>query len=353
MSKKLVKTAKQQFEERLRQLHTFVEQVIDKDMYFYGCMDADFDFYVLYSDADKEFYECRYGRQFEDVMQSEEFLLAMVRRFDEGARKIRPLFEWYASADHEINEAAPLDFRDVANIGIEKEFITFQDVEIEVEDEPKIITAREKWEAASIMAKTLWSSDAETVKVEQTDSFVRFFRSDDILSCYEYPSLEEMRKDESFAVRIIDVLVESCQTNRLADFLKWTKSGGAFPLPIEIIFHSEFQGYKFTEYEDDRKESPKQDFKEELDALRTKMVAHIEQLCEQGMTLNMEVLCRNYILTWTDRSFLLCEEIEDCWIAKDDKGEWNLYRKERDGEWDSGIGCFTVETLQNIIEALQ
>ena len=355
MSKKLVKTAKQQFEERLRELGLLDVWKSQGACGRIGTYVWDNDSIVIFvhEDDDDKYSEFFYP-PFEELREDETFCKECLKEFacNSDDRFVASLVRWIVD-----NGERPLDPEDVyhpANHLLLKESHDFEDFYEEVE-EPKVLTAREKWDAASVVAKTLWSNDAETVKVEQTESFVRFYRADDILSCYEYPSLEEMRKDEKFSIRIMEVLVESCQTEHLGKFFNWVKCGGAFPLPIEIIFHSEYQGYKFTEYEDDRKESPKQDYKNEMDALRKKMVGHIIQLCEQGMTVNVDSLTKRIALGWEDNSFVYTEDIKDLFVKKAENGEWlfcyTSYSSGRSDEYP--FKYLSIETLQMFIEAMQ
>lgn len=351
MSKKLVKTAKQQFEERLKELTLLTSYQGVKDEKFYLCENGHKEMSILRDSEDLGFIEYKYQGGYQSMIDSEEFLYNIVCRFNEIGEPVKHIFDWYASADKDLTPFTVYDIWQCMEYLSQE---VFEDLYEEVE-EPKVLTAREKWDSASVVAKTLWSNDAETVKVEQTDSFVRFYRADDILSCYEYPSLEEMRKDETFAIRIMEVLVESCQTEHLGKFFNWVKFGGSFPLPIEIIFHSEYQGYKFTEYEDDRKESSNQDFKDEMDALRKKMVEHIIQLCEQGMTVKVDSLTKRIALGWEDNSFVYTEDIKDLFVKKAENGEWlfcyTSYSNGRSDEYP--FKYLSIETLQMFIEAMQ
>lgn len=351
MSKKLVKTAKQQFEERLKELTLLTSYQGLKDERLYLCENDHKEMSVLRDSNEHGFIEYKYQGSYQSMVDSEEFLYNMVCRFKEIGEPVKYIFDWYASADKDLT---PFTVYDIWQCMEYLTQLAFEDLYEEVE-EPKVLTAREKWDAASVMAKVLWSNDAETLKVEQTESFVRFYRADDILSCYEYPSLEEMRKDETFSIRIMEVLVESCQTEHLGKFLNWVKRGGLFPLPIEIIFHSEYQGYKFTEYEDDRKESPNHDFKDEMDALRKKMVEHIIQLCEQGMTVNVDSLTKQIALVWEDNSFVYPEDIKDLFVKKAENGEWKFcYTSYSNGRSDEyPFKYLSIETLQMFIEAMQ
>lgn len=91
----------------------------------------------------------------------------------------------------------------------------------------------------------------EACFVEITSKFIKFFRTDyhrDFF-CYEYPSLAEMKKDKQFIKDITDCLVESGQYNE-KDMNNWIASTNDIPpFPISVIFRSDYQNYKFTEWE--------------------------------------------------------------------------------------------------------
>lgn len=113
------------------------------------------------------------------------------------------------------------------------------------------ITPRILWENAKENAICLWDAGYDACFVEITSNFIKFFRTDynrDFF-CYEYPSLAEMKKDKQFIKDITDCLVETCQYNE-KDMNDWIASNDEMPpFPISVIFHSDYQNYKFTEWE--------------------------------------------------------------------------------------------------------
>ena len=116
--------------------------------------------------------------------------------------------------------------------------------------EPQI-TPRMQWENAKENAICLWDSDYDACFVEITPKFIKFFKTDyhNEFTCYEYPSLAEMKKDKRFVKDITDCLVESCQYDE-GDMNNWIASENCMPpFPISVIIHSEYQNYKFTDWE--------------------------------------------------------------------------------------------------------
>lgn len=109
---------------------------------------------------------------------------------------------------------------------------------------------KRNWENASKNAVTLWDNGNECVKVEITSSYVKFFRCDDfICSCYTYRPLHQLKHDDIFVSEIIKTLMESCQYNE-SEFNAWILGNCELPpFPISVIFHSDYQGYRFEEYE--------------------------------------------------------------------------------------------------------
>ena len=113
------------------------------------------------------------------------------------------------------------------------------------------ITPIEYWEDAKENAVCLWDEKYDACFVEITSKFIKFFKTDYYKDffCYEYPSLAEMKQDEQFIKDITDCLVESCQYNE-KDVNDWIASNDDMPpFPISVIFHSDYQNYKFTEWE--------------------------------------------------------------------------------------------------------
>ena len=81
-----------------------------------------------------------------------------------------------------------------------------------------------EWRKASANAITLWNQPYEEVKVEITKNYVKFFRRDDILSCYTYPPLHEMKKDNKCLQALLDTMYEACMWDELKAMKVWEEN---------------------------------------------------------------------------------------------------------------------------------
>lgn len=247
--KKLVKTAKQQFEERLSNFINPIKEVCHYSTY-YLCTDEQGFCVILYSYNEGEanvYKEFSFGKKLDDIYTDEDFLCFIVDYWSEYiSSPIKELFEWYASADRENTPFSIdiiLQFAKVCNKTI------FEDLYEEIPD-VRIITAKEQWEEASADAKVLTLDEEHTLKVKITDKNVVFYRSDDMYARIEYPSLEQMRADTCFVCEVTDSMNEANMQDDIAKFLRWVRVGGDFPIPLSVIFYSDYQNYKFEGYED-------------------------------------------------------------------------------------------------------
>lgn len=110
--------------------------------------------------------------------------------------------------------------------------------------------AYKMWTNDSVNAITLWNTVSEEVKVEITPRYIKFFRRDDSFTCYTYPPLHELKKDKQFYKDVRDCMAEANMTDEIALLDKWLKSSCDMPLfPISVIFHSDYNNYKFKDYE--------------------------------------------------------------------------------------------------------
>ena len=113
----------------------------------------------------------------------------------------------------------------------------------------KCSSNRVAWESASNKAITLWNTQYEEVKVEITKQYLKFYRRDDILSCYTYPPIHELKKDYNFKQDMKFILEESGDWDETA-FKNWIMSDCDLPpFPISSIFASDYNKYKFFEFE--------------------------------------------------------------------------------------------------------
>lgn len=108
--------------------------------------------------------------------------------------------------------------------------------------------AREEWEKDSAKAITLWNQPCETLKVEITRDWVKFFRRDDMLTCYTYRPLHLLKCDNYFIGEIKATLEESCQYNE-EEFNNWLVGDCDMPpFPISVIFTSDYTEYTCKVY---------------------------------------------------------------------------------------------------------
>ena len=111
-----------------------------------------------------------------------------------------------------------------------------------------VVTPLDLWKKAI----TLWNQPYEEVKVEITSQYVKFFRRDDILSCYTYPPLHELKKDKKCINALKDIMYESCMWDELKAMKTWEENDCDMPpFPISVIFASDYQGYAFSEWDED------------------------------------------------------------------------------------------------------
>lgn len=108
---------------------------------------------------------------------------------------------------------------------------------------------RAAWESASKTAVTLWNTPHEEVKVEITKQYLKFYRRDDILSCYTYPPIHELKKDDKFKQDMKFILEEGGDWDETM-FNNWVMGDCDLPpFPISYIFASDYNKYKFYEFE--------------------------------------------------------------------------------------------------------
>ena len=247
MGKKLVKTAKQLFEERLSELNvvnTF--KLCDTEIY-YLCEDSKAHVYIL-RDQDGEYKELVYGMQYEALVLGERFLSTMTERLSDASLPVKPLFDWYASADHD-NE--PFNLLDVFMCSLEENIVVYEDLYEEEPDEPKVITAREQWEKESEKAVSVQGSEHYTYKVERTEEAIVFYTIKYGAYLKEvYPPLSELRKDAEFVTNYISFVRNTHDTDMEAA-LEWLAGREYTMSEITLLdIYDIAKEKKVTEYED-------------------------------------------------------------------------------------------------------
>ena len=127
MSKRLVKTAKQQFEEELRGLSdakTFKLMKDESVVLYYG-HDAEGNFRILRRYYDKEYSQSKFNCSYDKILADRRLVETIGYRFVERDLPLGPLFDWYASADRK-NE--PFTIFDVYMSGLAETRENFKDI---------------------------------------------------------------------------------------------------------------------------------------------------------------------------------------------------------------------------------
>lgn len=232
--KKLVKSAEQQFEERLNKLENIIKHELGENFSTFYSGNENGNFIMLYKSVypDISIYIVDFEMPYTDLVNSEDFLSAMVNRYEESGKKIKPFFVWYANGcDLKENTHMIVDIWNT-DLG---EMYKIEDIYEEITD--KVITAEQQFEEESKNAKEI----LPFLKVEQTSSNIIFYQNDkgDYYR-FCYPSLEVMRKDKDFVFQMLKVMTNDFTKEDLATFMNWVDEGGEFPFPLSVIRSMEY-----------------------------------------------------------------------------------------------------------------
>lgn len=224
MSKRLVKTAQQQLEERLRSLTVLTTYKGVKDVTLYLCEDEHKQMSILRESEEWGRNEYKFQGSYQSMIESEEFLYAITCRFNEIGEPVKNIFDWYASADKDLTPFTVYDILQL-DLYLESETVTFGDIYEEVPD-VRVITAQEQWEKESTGAETISTlSNGSVYKVMQTDASLTFFVHQNGEYFKEvYPPLEELRKDAHFAMAYLSH-VRAMHDSDLCSALDWIQTG--------------------------------------------------------------------------------------------------------------------------------
>lgn len=224
MSKRLVKTAKQQLEERLRSLTVLTTDKELNNLILYLCENENKEMSILHESEEWGYHEYKFKGSYQSMIESDEFLYAITCRFAELDEPVKNIFDWYASADKDLTPFTVYDILQL-NLYLESETVTFGDIYEEVPD-VRIITAKEQWEKESTGAETISTlSNGSVYKVVQTDASLTFFVHQNGEYFKEvYPPLEELRKDAHFAMAYLSH-VRAMHDSDLCSALDWIQTG--------------------------------------------------------------------------------------------------------------------------------
>lgn len=258
--KKLVKTAKQQFEERRKELtYRYQYELSETEIYYaYEGVNA---YFCILREHNGEYKEIAFGEQYEAFVFSEIFLGTMAEYFRDHNLHIKPLFDWYASADHDCE---PFTLMDIWMLDLNKAECVYEDIYEEVPD-VRIITAKEQWENDSKDFTIQENEGDYPFKVVIDDESLRFYYYEYGYYCDIYPPLESLRKDDIFIKDVTDRLLEFANYEGVGRLQDWIRVGGDFPLSFGWIFYSEYPRTDVIEYED--KELSQEQTIEEMIAL--------------------------------------------------------------------------------------
>lgn len=354
--KKLVKTAKQQFDERRKELTYRYQYELSETEIYYAYEGVNAYFYIL-REHNGEYKEIAFGEQYEAFVFSEIFLGTMAEYFRDHNLHIKPLFDWYASADHDCE---PFTLMDIWMLDLNKAECVYEDIYEEVPD-VRIITAKEQWENDSKDFTIQENEGDYPFKVVIDDESLRFYYYEYGYYCDIYPPLESLRKDDIFIKDVTDRLLEFANYEGVGRLQDWIRVGGDFPLSFGWIFYSEYPRTGVIEYEDkellQEQNIKKKDFSTEITDLKERMIKHIEELHKQGMTLDSDSFLTNaYSITWSDGSYYACENLVSCKLTKSDEGVLCFsenQENDKDVTYDSPLSTLTINTLWSIIDAMR
>ena len=196
MSKRLVKTAKQQFEERCKELNYRYQYELSESEIYYAYTGEHENFFI-FREQNSEYKELRYNQTYEALVFGERFLSTLTERLAEAAQPVKPLFDWYASADHDDE---PFTLLDIYMRELESEHFTFEDIYEEIPSD------KEQWEADSkdaiefsVSDYTAYFSENDLGKYEICDKCLKIYLfNDPLYNCFVYPSLSFLHKDKEF-----------------------------------------------------------------------------------------------------------------------------------------------------------
>ena len=360
MSKKLVKTAKQQFEERLRELTLVKEwKMCDTEIY-YLCEDSKAHVYLL-RDQDGEYKELSYGMQYEALVFSERFLSMMSERFAENNVKVKPLFDWYASADHDDE---PFNLLDIYMCVLEESHFIFEDLYKEVPD-VRIITAKEQWEKDSQGAEVVQKlANGSVYKVAVTDGSITFFVHQDGGEYFRevYPSFDELRKNVGFMTAYLSHVRDTHDTDMDAA-LAWLQ-GGEYTMSKASLLDIYEVGkcIDYLCYYDEEERVDNTVDMSPVESVKAEIIKKIRTLYDMGYVVDTEKLKLTDFVGYVDGTGA-CLDYCDLGIYEgaDGKlgidyngtGEWKDLKKAQLLKYDDEVGIINQVCIEHLYAILQ
>ena len=302
MSKRLVKTAKQQFDERRAELNYRYQYELGESEIYYAYT-GEYENFFIFREQNGEYKELRYGQTYEALVFGERFLYALTKLLAETAQPVKPLFDWYASADHDDE---PFTLLDIYMCDLESELITFEDIYEEIPSD------KDQWEADSkdaiefsVSDYTAYFSENDLGKYEICDKCLKIYLfNDPLYNCFVYPSLQYLHGDKEF----IECLKEHIREFSLdaepwvAKVDEWvSKPFGECPLPFDIpmIHCVDYKNYVRVVYAENKVREEIPETTEEIlkhvdmipvDSLKRTILRKIRELYDQGYVLSSKQL---------------------------------------------------------------
>lgn len=375
MSKKLVKTAKQQFEERLRELGNHVA-VKENGETFHSGIDKEGHFHILrIGDADIEYSEFDYGCTLLELYNNEEFLDKLATEFAIRREGIKPILEWWSDAEknHE-----PFTFSDIVQFAPVKAFVEFEDLYEEVED------AKEQWgedakdaEKVSLEGSAFENVEGAEMRVESTDKYLKIYLFDGILyHCYIYPPLGYLRMDADFLSSMKECILEfNLVPDEFLEQLDGWASGNVkqFPLSFSSIYASDYdvcatvsyaEGEKRSEHPSDVSGVIKFVNMDDLTSLKRRIIRKIRMLYDMGFVVDTGKLELGDFIGYVDGTGACLDSYDvgvyegaDGKLGLDFNGtnEWRDLKKAQRlkyGDAVGGIHQVCIEHLHAILQAM-
>lgn len=356
--KKLVKTAKQQFEERLNHFNLTQEWSnqscvgrIGKDLDGEGIV-------IFIHESEDDGYSEYHYPSFSELRDDSNFVQNCLREFsccDDNF--ILSMVKWF-TYDSKENPFDAVDVYFPADTFKLNSSVNFGDIYEEVPD-VRVITAKEQWENDSKDAELCCNLDNGTIwKVQNLKDCILFFRkndSDGFYHRYALPPFEELRKDASFVTEYIS-FVNDMHPEDLEYALKWIKGGeyGMSACSMMDIYQST-KTMGTYEYEDKEVEPiEKKDFSSEITDLKERMIKHLSDLCNQGMKVDFDWMCVNmHTVGWGDGSFDYIDSIEHFDVFMKDVPYVKFVTEHSKDIFETRLINLTIESIWSIINAMR
>ena len=364
--KKLVKSAKQQFEERIDSLHRLHVKECGADLFF-ACIDANNGFYLMIEAGEEDsrkFSEIRFDQRLCDIYESEVFLYNMIHELIECRGVVKPLFDWYASAD---KDNTPFDYYNLINC-CDFERITFEDIYEDVPD-AIVITAEQRWNEASKDARLIPSCSGCICKVEDNDEFLAFHINEN--NSYEtmfFPSMKKLREDADF-VRYYTNEVLQTHPEDIMYAIEWIGGGeytmsdvtlwdikiaylNAYEKPFDHHIYVDSEEAPESDESEQNKGVDTTDLFEEYRSLHNKTFERVVNAHKDGLNITLDDIVQLDTLFYNDGSYVLICNLDSATICKNANNEYELELRDGRDTFGGFLKDLTLDTLLSILSKM-